>query len=679
MADSSDFEIVAAPSEDFEVVDPSQFEVVGPPSLAGNAGKALLKGAMDQQGLIGDVVTAPLWASQRMAKWAADKILGEDSGFQPLASPSEALSEARQKYVGNPEPQGDIERYADKALEYAPAGVIGGAPGVISSLASGVGEEAAKDLKVNPLIGTIVGALGGAGASHLAGKAAEATGEAFLRRAAGATEANYRSTANSLQRVELPEGDIGSLFRSALDDLIERGKLGKLGDATSMEEAVTSGKATLSNELDSKIAAVDKALPGRITPNFPNAQRYISDARVGAEDAQAYRNRIADLKDAIKKEGNGTLGYLQKQKKIWAKKWEKGNDPENGFTRAIYNDLKQVVENYVPEAEGINQEIQKYILMEPLVTKAITKADAANPTSWLSRMVSGGSGYAAPAVVGHEVGGPLGTAAGIGITAFGKFAESTTGRRMLGHVLDSVGSAAQGGEWLAPAVAANLVHGTGTEIDRERQGREPQTQSLPDLLEQKQSTQKSEKTSAVRGGTSPYSLDLGDLSPFTKSAEAETRPGRSNSTTKNPIRGGGLFGKSLSLFRGKTPVKNDAIKAALDGIRQVESSGGKHLVGPMTKYGQAKGAYQVLDSTGKEYHQKLGIEHPYDPYNEPQQREIAEAILKDYQRLFNGNLDQAITAYNTGPGNVKKGHIGPQGRAYLAKVETAARTLGHDI
>jgi soluble lytic murein transglycosylase-like protein len=124
--------------------------------------------------------------------------------------------------------------------------------------------------------------------------------------------------------------------------------------------------------------------------------------------------------------------------------------------------------------------------------------------------------------------------------------------------------------------------------------------------------------------------------------------------------------------QGKTSRIFDAL---LDSIKQVESAGGKYTTGPKTKYGVAKGAYQVLDSTGKEYHKKLGIKAKYDPYNETQQRKIASAILSDYIAHFDGDVSKGITAYHSGIGNVEKGKLGPQGRAYLPKVSKVFERL----
>lgn len=74
-----------------------------------------------------------------------------------------------------------------------------------------------------------------------------------------------------------------------------------------------------------------------------------------------------------------------------------------------------------------------------------------------------------------------------------------------------------------------------------------------------------------------------------------------------------------------------------------------------------------MDDTGLQYHKRLGIKEKYNPFDKDQSRQIAKAILTDYYQMF-GNWDQAVLAYHSGPGNVQKGTIGPQGRAYVPLV-----------
>lgn len=100
----------------------------------------------------------------------------------------------------------------------------------------------------------------------------------------------------------------------------------------------------------------------------------------------------------------------------------------------------------------------------------------------------------------------------------------------------------------------------------------------------------------------------------------------------------------------------------LDAVRHVESRGNPNAVSPKG----AQGPYQFMPDTAKQY----GVA---DPFNEEQSREGARRYLTDLTNQFGGNVEQAIVAYNGGPGRLQKvgGNIAqmPQeSQNYLAQV-----------
>lgn len=85
----------------------------------------------------------------------------------------------------------------------------------------------------------------------------------------------------------------------------------------------------------------------------------------------------------------------------------------------------------------------------------------------------------------------------------------------------------------------------------------------------------------------------------------------------------------------------------MTGIHMQESHGNTNATGPMTKYGKAKGGFQLIDATAKRF--KVD-----NAYNMEQATEGAAKYLSWLYKRFDGDLAKTIAAYNTGEGNVDK-------------------------
>ncbi|WP_434278978.1 tape measure protein [Acinetobacter sp. CE-15] len=112
----------------------------------------------------------------------------------------------------------------------------------------------------------------------------------------------------------------------------------------------------------------------------------------------------------------------------------------------------------------------------------------------------------------------------------------------------------------------------------------------------------------------------------------------------------------------------------LSGINMQESRGKADAVGPMTKYGTAKGGFQFLDDTAKRFKLTGG-----DVFDLGKSAEAAAKYLQILYKKF-GSWDKAISAYHAGEGNVDKGtNIGPVNRQYVQNVKGyIAGTNGFD-
>ena len=88
----------------------------------------------------------------------------------------------------------------------------------------------------------------------------------------------------------------------------------------------------------------------------------------------------------------------------------------------------------------------------------------------------------------------------------------------------------------------------------------------------------------------------------------------------------------------------------VEAIISVESAGNEHAVSSVG----AKGLMQLMDATGKEWHDKLGIKELYDPFNPEQNRQIGTAYITWLLEQFSGDDKLALAAYNGGIGYIKK-------------------------
>jgi hypothetical protein len=95
--------------------------------------------------------------------------------------------------------------------------------------------------------------------------------------------------------------------------------------------------------------------------------------------------------------------------------------------------------------------------------------------------------------------------------------------------------------------------------------------------------------------------------------------------------------------------KQKPAMSLLDAIESAESDGDINALSPKG----ARGAYQFMDATGKEYHRRLGIKEPYDSSNKAQQRKLAEAYLSDLLTKYEDERI-AIAGYNYGEPKLDK-------------------------
>lgn len=105
-----------------------------------------------------------------------------------------------------------------------------------------------------------------------------------------------------------------------------------------------------------------------------------------------------------------------------------------------------------------------------------------------------------------------------------------------------------------------------------------------------------------------------------------------------------------SRSNGMEPPKTDADFEALIGAQIQQESAGKRYA--VSNKG-AKGIMQLMDATGKEYHRRLGIKEPYDPFDVEQNKTIGVAFMRDLFTKY-GDTKLALAGYNWGETRLDK-------------------------
>lgn len=110
--------------------------------------------------------------------------------------------------------------------------------------------------------------------------------------------------------------------------------------------------------------------------------------------------------------------------------------------------------------------------------------------------------------------------------------------------------------------------------------------------------------------------------------------------------------------------KYGLLNGMLSGIHMQESKGNGNAIGPMTKFGTAKGGFQFLDDTAK----RFGLKGD-DVFDIGKSADAAGQYLQYLYKKF-GDWEKAISAYHAGEGNVDRGtKIGPVNRQYVKNVK----------
>ena len=357
------------------------------------------------------------------------------------------LAEKAAPYVGptgvQPETgtQELISFLAPSPLSKASAAAQAGT-GLASYLGMKGAEYAAPESEYAKLVGALAAppavTLAGKGVGAIASKLKEA-GLGLQRRAFGITKADYKNAKNAV--IETVSGDFSTQLKEGIDDLIKNKTLGTSLDPGAMFAELQTAKSATEDAIQATLKAAETKIGPVPPPNFDKTIDYISK-NIAADQVDKYVNNVIEFQDALRREGQGSLTYLNQQKKIIGENWKNSPQSDPGFWRTIYGDVKRHIERYAPEVKDLNKEKQKLILAEPVVTRNFKASGADYDIGTLQKLLNttGGAGLAGGAFLGAATGSLTGGVA----SALGLRALSTpTGQNIVGRGLRGTASLAE--------------------------------------------------------------------------------------------------------------------------------------------------------------------------------------------------------------------------------------------
>ncbi len=450
----------------------------------------------------------------------------------------------------------------------------------------------------------MIGALAAPAAVSGAAKAASAiapsledVGMGLQRKAMGARASDYKLAKNAI--IETVEGDTTTQLKKSFDNLIEKGTLGKSIDPESMYPKLQAAKEAAEDSIQSVLKGTEAKVGPVPPPSFDKTLEYVSK-NIAANDVDKYLNEVISLQDALRREGKGSLVYLNQQKKIIGENWKNSPQSDPGFWRNLYRDMKGHIEKYAPEVKNLNKQKQDLIVVSPIIERGFKASGASYDIGKAMQLLytSGGAGLAGGAILGAATGD---TEAGILGALTLRALATPKGQNLVGKLTTNLSKAIP--KEVAAVSLGDLATIAGKAAPKDLQASATEPAAMP---------------------------ETGDWLNEAESLFVEPTPAPAKESVK-------VGKQNISIPTGKEFAPPSLVRA----VMKAESAGKQEAISPKG----ARGLMQLMPGTAKD----LGV-NPDDP------QENVEGGSKLLRRLLNkyDSREIALAAYNWGPGNIDK-------------------------
>ena len=426
----------------------------------------------------------------------------------------------------------------------------------------------------------------------------EEGGKGLQRSALGIRQSDYTKAARN-QIIESLPGDFETTLKNSADRLVENKTLGTSTNPDVLYSNLRDAKESTESAIQGVLQEVDKTRKTGIIPRLDKTLEWIQ-TKAPATEVKYYKEKVNEFLKALKEQGQGSLVYLNQQKKAIGENWKQSPETDPTFWRRFYTDVKDTIEEYAPEVKQLNKDKRDLLVVEPVIERSKRAAEKPFSPQNITRMLYTTGGIGLPSAAYLTGNSLLGGALAGGLALAG----TKPGQSLLGRALTATGRGAQELEATPLLERASRLGYFGA----------------------RGAQQAGEQAPVSPTATPTEDTEIADLEAELESLrqmlpKQEAKVGKQN----------------ISIPTGEKYAPASLVKAVI----KVESAGKQDAVSNKG----ARGLMQLMPATARD----LGV----DAKDPKQNVEGGSRYLQQQLNEF-GDESLALAAYNWGPGNIKR-------------------------